>query len=52
MFFLCDIHGEIFEMSESCYTLLGISNRYLSNNELRTDSDKLKMHDLIPDINF
>eukprot|EP00347_Sterkiella_histriomuscorum_P006361 403353053 len=52
MFFLCDIHGEIFEMSESCHTILGVSNRYLSNNELRTDSDKLKMHDLIPDINF
>jgi len=52
MFFLCDGQGQINEVSENCKTLLNFSNKYLTNNELRTDSDKVRIQDLIPDVNI
>ena len=52
MFFICDKEGFIFEISENCKTILGLDNRYLHINELRTEHFQVNISELFPEINI
>ena len=54
MFFLCDHEGNIYEISESCKTILGLTNNDINANEINLDNKgpRLNIQDIVPEISI